>query len=177
MYAPGVTSSPPGGEPKVLDTAESIIIDGANGVTPAPRHAFPDAGVSLGLAVLVVVATLALRRRPFTTWALPVLLLLAAVPGLVHVVALRADAPLARPVLAAKVDQTLDAMQHAVPWPRPVHVAREEDDVLYPFVRYAVPSRSDSAPGVIELEVAGEHLPAKCRVEAPSGRVFCGDAP
>ncbi len=175
MYAPGVTSSPTG-ERKTLDTAESIVIDGANGVTPAPRLGFPDAGVCLGLAVLVAVATLALRRRPFAKWVLPALLLLAAVPGMVHVVGLRADAPLERPVLAAKIEHTLDALQHAAPWPRPVHVAREEDDVLYPFVRYAVPSRSESAPGVIELEVAGEHVPAECRVEAPSGRVFCGDS-
>ncbi len=154
-----------------LDSAESIIIDGANGVTHAPRHHFPDMGVSWVLLGITIIATLSTKRRG--RWLLPVLLFAASVPGLMHVLVLRADAPLRRGALARQVEGTLTEIERVAKWPKPVHVARDDDDVLFPLGRYAVPTRTQAGPGVQELELRGTVLSAQCRGEQPA---VCGEA-
>ena len=150
-----------------LATSESILIDGANAVTSAPRAHFPHGGLWLGLAFIVVVVARLLKRPALTV----VLLLLAAVPGLIHVVVLRADAPVQRGALAASIATTLSSLQAQVPWPqRQVSVVRE-DDLFFPLGRYALPSRT---VGPIEVELRNGPLGHGCREEAQ--RVICGSA-
>lgn len=155
-----------------LDSAESIIIDGANGVTHAPRQHFPDMGWSWVFFALAIIATLSRRRN--ARWLLPAMLLAATGPGLLQVLVLRADAPLRRGALAKQVEGTLTEIERVAKWPKPVHVGRDDDDVLFPLGRYAVPTRTESGPGVQELELRGTVLSARCRGEQPA---ICGEAP
>jgi hypothetical protein len=78
-----------------------------------------------------------------------------------------------------KISATLDDLTHHAHWPSAlVHVAREGDDVLFPLARYALPTRAQaSGPGVIDFELASEHLPALCRENPATRRVVCGAAP
>lgn len=163
-------------EPSTLTTAEAIVIDGANGVTRAPREHFPQLGLSVALAVAAVVIGLFLVRRR-ARGALLVVLALAAVPGLVQVLALRADAPVSRVELGRTIATTLADLQQHAPWPvHPVAVVREDDDVMFPLTRYAVPARLEAPPaGAIELETRGARLGVRCRVEG--ARNICGDGP
>lgn len=151
-----------------LATSESILIDGANGVTSAPRAHFPHGGLWLSVAFIVVVVARLLKRPALTV----VLLLLAAVPGLIHVIALRGDAPVQRGALADSIASTLGSMQTQLAWPkREVSVVRE-DDLLFPLGRYALPNRT---VGPLEVELRNGPLGQGCREEAQ--RVICGAGP
>ena len=150
-----------------LSTTESIVIDGANGVTSAPRAHFPEAAWFLALAVIVAVVV-RLVRRPVVTAAV---LVVAAIPGFVHVLALRGDALLRRPAMADSIRTTLTDLQRRAPWPA-VTVVREDDDVLFPLGRYALPSRTG---GQVELELRAGPVGQVCRQEAQ--RVICGAGP
>lgn len=159
----------------VLGTPEAIVLDGANAVMSDPRAHFPRAQLSLGLAgVTVVLGLLFLRRRPR---ALALVLALSAIPGLVQVLSARADAPGRRAELARAIHVTLDDVQAKAPWPGPVRVVREEDDVLFPLVRYAVPTRPPIAGPAVELEALAGPLGAACTVDPVSGHVVCGAKP
>ena len=152
-----------------LATSESILVDGANGVTSAPRAHFPEMGVWLAVAVVVAVVVRVVKRPAVAV----VLLLLGAIPGFVHVLALRADAPFTRAVMTESIRTTLGDLQTRVPWPQSrVQVVREEDDVLFPLGRYALPSRPVPDGGAIELELRGGPLGQTCRQE--NQRVICG---
>lgn len=154
-----------------LGTTESILIDGANGVTSAPRAHFPQAAWWLGLAVIVAVVVRVVKRPAVVAG----LLVLAALPGFVHVLALRADAPLKRPASTGAIGVTLGELQQRVPWPQSqVKVVREEDDVLFPLGRYALPSRPE-VDGGLELELGAGPLGQACRQQEQ--RVSCGVAP
>ncbi len=151
-----------------LATSESILIDGANAVTSAPRAHFPHGGLWLSLALVVLVVVRLLKRPALTV----VLLLLAAVPGFIHVLALRADALVQRRELTSSIATTLSSMQTQLPWPqRQVSVVRE-DDLFFPLGRYALPSRT---VGPVEVELRNGPLGSVCREEAQ--RVICGSAP
>jgi hypothetical protein len=155
-----------------LSTPESIVIDGANGVTREAREHFPSAGLSLGVSVVVLlVAAVVLRRGP--RWLVLVVLGLAALPGLVHVLALRADAPAGRGAVAGTIAGNLADLQARAPWPG-VTLVREDDDVMFPLTRYAVPGRA-RVDGGVELETRGAKLGEPCRVEG--ARVICGAGP
>ncbi|MDP1823931.1 MAG: hypothetical protein Q8L48_11840 [Archangium sp.] len=161
MADPEVTSA--------LATCESILIDGANGVTSAPRAHFPQAGLWLAVAIAVAVVV-RLVRRPAVAVAL---LALGSLPGLVHVLVLRADAPFARVAMTDSIKVTLDDLQTRVPWPQSqVTVVREEDDVLFPLGRYALPSRTR---GPLELVIGAGPMGQTCQRE--SQRVTCGVTP
>ena len=148
------------------------MIDGANGVTTDPRAHFPQAGMWLALAVIVVVLVRVVKRPAIIAVALAV----AAVPGFVHVLALRADAPLQRPALTSAIATTLGDLQQRTPWPgRQVKVVKEEDDVLFPLGRYALPSRPEVNGPAIELELGAGPLGAACRQQ--EARVTCGVTP
>ena len=148
-----------------LATGPSILIDGANGVTSAPRAHFPHGGVWLGLAVLVALIVRVVKR-PLVLFAL---LFLGALPGFAHLLLLRADAPLKRGGVAGSIKSTLDDVQHQVPWPQSQVSVVREDDTLFPLGRYALPSRTT---GPLELELRdGE---GACRREEQ--RVICGGA-
>ncbi len=136
------------------------MIDGANGVSRASRESFPLAGWSLAVTAVAIVAFLGLRRR-WGRLALGGLLLVGGVAGSIQVLALRADAPLARPGAARPVAESVEALRAAVPWPSPIEVRHEDDDVTFPLGRYAVPTRARSAP--LGLEVRGTKLPLDCR--------------
>lgn len=146
-----------------LSTGQSILIDGANGVTSAPRGHFPYGGVWIGVAIFVALIVRVVKR-PLVLLAL---LFAGALPGFLHVLVLRADAPLKRGGLAASIKATLDDVQHHVPWPQSQVSVVREDDSLFPVGRYALPSRNS---GPLELELRdGEGV---CRqVEQ---RVICG---
>lgn len=158
--------------PTALTTPESILLDGGNGVSAASRAHFPDAALYFGLALVVLVVARALPRRP---WVALGLLVLGAVPGLVHVLAFRADAPLARPAFAGLIRQRVDELKARAPWPGQVQVVREEDDVFFPLGRYALPSRPVVDGGVL-LELGSGPLDGPpCRERA--GRISCGVVP
>lgn len=151
-----------------LATTESILIDGANGVTSAPRAHFPEAEVWLVVAVVVAVIVRFVKRPAVVA----TLLALGAIPGLVHVFALRADAPLKRRASAEAISSTLGSMQERVPWPRSQVSVVREDDVLFPLARYALPSRGT---GPLELDLRDGPLGPVCRGEGQ--RVICGAGP
>lgn len=157
---------------KRLSTAESVVLDGANAVTHAPRMHFPQGGPFVAFAVIVVVVARALFTRG-PKWALPVLLGIAALPGLYEVLVARPDAPMHRAEMTAEIASTLGAMQRLAPWPGSV-AGEEDDDVLFPLSRYAIPGRKPlGVPGPI-LETHGSKLDVPCTVD---GRhVRCGVA-
>lgn len=157
-----------------LETVESIIIDGANGISGAPRAHFPDAILALVLAVAAGAMSLGLlrlgRRGPVLA-----LLLVAAVPGLWALVVRRADAPAKRSAAAVTIVSTLKELEARAPWPGvAVHVVREDDDVLFPLGRYALPGRPPSSGPSIEVELRGTLLGQGCREDISSHRVVCG---
>lgn len=143
-----------------LASPEAIVLDGANGVGGAPRRGFPDAGLTSAISVAAVVAAVFLLRR--SQKALAIALLLAAVPGALCVLLLRADAPLSRPALAREVSEAIQRVKARAPWPGVVEVTHEDDDVLFPIGRYAVPSRPPAAPGALQLELRGDGLDVTC---------------
>ncbi len=154
------------------------MLDGANGVTSAPRHGFPDAGGAVALGLAAVVALVVARwAGPRARWGVVAAVIAACVPGALQVLVWRADAPANRSALTAHIVGTLGEIDQRVHWPTtPVHVAVEDDDVLFPLGRYAVPTRRSSAgPGVLELELRGAVLQAHC-VERDA-RVVCGATP
>jgi hypothetical protein len=158
---------------QTLSTTESIVIDGANGITHATREGFPDAPVSLGVFVLGVLAAAALLRRA-PKWV-PLVLGLAALPGLFHVVWARADAPPHRAATAGTVDASLSAITGIVKWPtEKILVTREDDGVTFPLSRYAVPSRPPVSDA-LQLEVKDTTLPLWCSKTAAV--VSCGAPP
>ncbi len=170
-----VSFSALGEQPAVLDTAESVVIDGANGVTQAPRQHFPEAGWAIGAAVIVAALTLMLRRAR-AAMAIRVvsgLLLLGSAPGLIQVFGARADAPLHRPRVAEAVRSTLNTLAAAAPWPAPIEVVREDDDVLFPLGRYAVPVRARSRPQALEVIIRGSRLQLSCSTPHQGEPVVC----
>ncbi|MBL8955155.1 MAG: hypothetical protein JNK82_30540 [Myxococcaceae bacterium] len=155
-----------------LGSPEAIVLDGANGVGGAPRRGFPDAGLSsaLAIAALAVAVVLLRRSRP----AVAVALLLAAVPGAICVLVLRADAPLKRPALAREVSEAIEDVHTAAPWPETaVAVVAEDDDVLFPVGRYAIPARPPPAAGAVRLELRGDGLDVECTTDAGTAVVVC----
>lgn len=155
-----------------LATPEAVLLDGANGVTNAPREHFPDATVMLGIAVAVAVSARWIRKPAFVA----ALLLGASVPGFVHVLALRGDAPLNRGASTSAITTSLADLQRRLPWPQTsVKVVHEEDDVLFPLGRYALPSRPEPAGTPLELELGVGPLGSTCR-EAHV-RLVCGGRP
>lgn len=155
-----------------LNSQGSILIDGANGVTTAPRAHFPQASWWLVVAVIVAVVTRVVKRPAVVA----ALLVVAAVPGFVHVLALRADAPLQRPAMTEAIGVTLRDLQQRVPWPaQQVKVVREEDDVLFPLGRYALPSRPEVSGAALELELGAGPFGQVCRQQEQ--RVTCGVVP
>lgn len=159
-----------------LARAESILLDGANSVSGQSRQGFPSAGLSSGFAVgAFLVAVLLLRsRRP--RWWLAVVLLAAAAPGAVCVLALRGDAPVRRGMLAARLEATLQNIEAVAPWPgAAVEVVHEDDDVLFPLGRYALPTRPKVTGPATQLELRGSALDVSCAVVGE--RTVCGVPP
>jgi hypothetical protein len=157
-----------------LGTAEGVLLDGPNGVTGAPRQHFPDAVSSGAAAVVALVVALVVLRRGGGRRALALLLALVTLPGLFVVLVRRADAPLRRPALASQVQSTLAELLPVAGWPdHPATVTREDDDVLHPLLRYALPSRA--AGGATKLEVRGSKLTAGCVRDGDT--VVCGVGP
>jgi hypothetical protein len=163
--------------PPSLTTPESIVLDGANSVAGAPRLHFPDATVGLVAGAVVLVVTLVSLRVRRAKVVLPVVLLLAALPGAVHVLVRRADAPGQRATLATRVVVGVEDLARVAPWPDAmVRVVRDDDDVLFPLARYAWPSRPAVDAGV-EVELRGGLLTTACRRDATTGHVVCGVGP
>lgn len=159
-----------------LATPESIVLDGANGVLAEPRQHFPHGLAFTVVALLVLVGAWAWLRPGARRAGLAVLLLVAAAPGLVGVLVLRADAPLRRGELARTVATAVATLETNAPWPGPVAVVREEDDVRFPLGRYAVPSRPAPASPTVELELVGTKLATDCHLDAATRHLVCGDA-
>ena len=157
--------------PTALITTESILIDGANGVTAASRAHFPEGGVFLVVAVVVAVLARVVKRAAVVV----AVLLIGALPGLVQVLALRADAPFKRGAMTDSIGVTLSDLQRRAPWPSSqAQVIHEEDDVLFPLGRYALPSRP-VVDGGIAVELLAGPVGQPCRLEGPL--VTCGARP
>lgn len=151
-----------------------MLLDGANSVSGQSRAAFPAAPLSTALALVAFAAALVLLRRGRRR-AVALVLLAALAPGAVWVLALRADAPHRRGELARSVASAVARVQRAAPWPgAPVEVAHEDDDVLFPIGRYALPSRPP-APAAGQLELRGTSLSFDC--VAGAGRTTVCGAP
>jgi hypothetical protein len=160
--------------PSRLVTAESIVIDGANGVTGAPRAGFPHSTLGIGFAVLALAVTVLFVRRRWPTWVLLAVMVGASVPGLTHVVIDRDDAVFKRAGLADRISQSLADLQQTAPWPRvTVNVERDDGDVLSPLARYAWPTRTTD--GGLHLELRGTALGTGCKTRGQF--VACGSAP
>ncbi len=150
------------------------MVDGANGVSGAPRQHFPDAGLSAATALVAFAVALVALRRGSGRRVLAVVLALSALPGLFTVVARRADAPATRGAVATQVRSTLSELVAVGGWPaHPAQVTREDDDVLHPLLRYALPSRPPG--GALQLEVRGSKLGAGCTRTADTA--VCGAGP
>jgi hypothetical protein len=165
----------PPGDSAAFGTAESILIDGANSVSDEPRRQFPHATASLLLGALALALTVTLLRK--RSKAVLAALTLTALPGLAWVLVLRADAPAKRGSVAADIASTLEDLRAHAPWPgTPVRIVREDDDVLFPLGRYAMPSRpaSPHPSPEVQLELRGDRLGEPCRTDAASGHVICG---
>jgi hypothetical protein len=161
-------------DPFALATGEAIVLDGPNGVSGAPRQHFPDAAWSGGLGALALVMALLAARGRRGRLLLAGCLGLAALPGLYAVLVLRGDAPAQRGRLATTLTTALAQLQPHTGWPSlPATVTREDDDVLFPLLRYAMPTRP--AGGATTLEVRGGSLEARC--EPVDGGVVCGAGP
>jgi hypothetical protein len=154
-----------------LGSPEAIVIDGANGVTQAPRQHFPHANREFAIALGALLVALALRKYAMR-WV-PLVLVAAAIPGFLHVFVWRGDAPGKRSELSREVNETMVEFSRVAPWPSArVNVVYEEDDVLFPLLRYARPTR-EKFDGGIPLEVIGTNLQMTC-TEKPD-RIVCGD--
>lgn len=147
------------------------MLDGANAVSGEPRH-FGAAWLSSSLALTAMVLGLWLWRTRFRlllVWAA----MAAAVPGAWYVLWVRADAPLQRDELSSTVTHAVRQVQRVAPWPDGgVEVVFEEDDVLYPIGRYALPTRPAVAEPKVRLWLQGSSLRASCVADA--GVVVCG---
>jgi len=65
-----------------------------------------------------------------------------------------------------------------VGWPRTsAQVVREDDDVLFPVGRYALPSRPPLGDAGVHLELRGPSLAPDCRTDEASGHRVCGSGP
>jgi len=160
-----------------LTTPESVVLDGANGVSLEPRQHFPQGPLSLAFGALTVVVVLMVFRLERSRGAIAGLLLGAALPGLWLVVATRADAPLRRVAMTAPIRSSLAEVMSKVPWPRtPVTVLPEDDDVLFPLLRYALPTRPTFDGGALQLEVRGHSLPVRCQAVGEP-RLRCESVP
>lgn len=169
--------APPAGS-FALARAEAILLDGANSVSGQPRAGFPSAVTSSAVAVVTVLVVFAWLRDRRPRWLLAATAILAALPGAWCVVALRADAPLARPAMAARVETTLATLEAVAPWPgAPVAIVHEDDDVLFPLGRYAWPTRPAVTAPSTRLELRGGSLDVQCAPDQVRGTVVCGGAP
>ncbi|MCU0698983.1 MAG: hypothetical protein MUC96_20970 [Myxococcaceae bacterium] len=160
-----------------LETFESIVIDGPNGVTGAPRAGFPDGALSLGVGLGAVLSVAVLLRSRAPRWVVALVLLAGALPGLGALGWLRADAPHRRAALASSVTAGLADLARLAPGPvaRTLTV-RDDGDVLFPLARYTWPARIDVDGGVL-VDLHGSSLTTACRAE-PSGLVVsCGAPP
>lgn len=150
------------------------MLDGANSVTGAPRQHFPDATFGFAVGAVALVATFLLLRTRWARVAVPVVLLLGALPGAVEVLLRRADAPASRASLAARVQVSVEDLERLAKWPdQPVSVVRDDDDVLFPLARYAWPSRPE-VDGGVQVELRGGVLTTACRFDVVAERTVCG---
>lgn len=157
-----------------LETSEGILLDGANSVSGQSRAGFPNGLLFSGLALAAFCAALVLLRRGRPK-VVSLVLLAAAIPGAVFVLALRADALHRRGELAASVSRAVAEVQREAPWPSTaVQMTHEDDDVVFPIGRYALPSRPEVSPSV-RLELRGGSLSFACR--RAEDRVICGAPP
>lgn len=160
-----------------LARAEAILLDGANSVSGQPRAQFPAAVVSSAIALAALVLVLAWLRGRRPGWVLAGVAVAAALPGAWCVLALRGDAPLTRPAMAAKVETALATLEAVAPWPgTPVAIVHEDDDVLFPLGRYAWPARP-AVTSAVRVELRGGSLDVQCAPDAVRGAVVCGGAP
>lgn len=158
-----------------LSTPEAIVLDGANGVLAEPRQHFPHATLFSVVALGALAGALLWQRRGARRSALAALLLAAAVPGAVGVLVLRGDAPARRDELADEVEAAVEEIEARAPWPGPVAVVRETDDVRFPLGRYALPTRARPATPAVELELVGSKLDTDCEPNPATRHVVCGD--
>ena len=92
-----------------MATIEEIIVDGANGVTQAPRLVSFIPWWQIVTALLIVIAGICVRTRPRVRAWMILATCLAYVPGYREVFLKRADAPATSAYLALKVRAAQDA--------------------------------------------------------------------
>ncbi len=102
------------------------------------------------------------------------ILMLGALPGLMHVFAFRADAPLKRPEMAMAISATLKSLMALAPWPSSNARVLREDDAFFPLGRYAIPSRELKPTKRIDVELRTGALGMPCHERDET--VVCGSA-
>lgn len=161
-----------------LARAEAILLDGANSVSGQPRAGFSAAVASSAVAVVAGIVVFAWLRGRRPRWLLAALAVVAAAPGAWCVLALRGDAPLKRPAMAARIESSLGTLERQAPWPAtPVAIVHEDDDVLFPLGRYAWPSRPALHAPSARIELRGASLDVECAPDLARGTVVCREAP
>lgn len=153
-----------------LKTNESMVIDGANSVSGAPRAGFPQAALWEGLALvaLLVFGLAPKRHRGLVAGVLA----LSMVPGWWVLLTVRPDRPTRRHEVAQAVTTAMNELRPALgSLEGPPNVVWDDGDVLFPLARYLAPTRSKVGPAV---ELKGHTLRIHC-TGAPVSRCEGGE--
>jgi hypothetical protein len=168
-------------DPACLTEVDAVLLDGANAVCGASREHFPSSLRDGGLGLVgLVLLTLALRRGRRELVALA--LLVGAAPGLLAVLATRADAPAHRDATAAELRDALEPLteDHASPSTH-ARLARNDDGPFAPLFFYAHPRHtlpSDGDAGTQEIvEVREGPLRHGCDRDLGTKALVCGAGP
>jgi hypothetical protein len=168
-------------EPRCLETATTVLVDGANGVCHAPRPGAPPcdrlllgAEIALALAV-VIVAPWPLPRRRLALAFVAAVAAAATLPGLSAIATTRADAPLNAVATVAPMRSlaaSLDRFARA--HPRCVRVVRNDCIACEPIVRFALPVRGHCTGAWGLVTLGPDALEARCAVSRDA--LVCGVA-
>jgi hypothetical protein len=165
-------------DPDCLADVDAVLLDGANAVCGASREHFPSALRDGGLALLGAFAIAAALRKGHRE-LVAAALVIAAAPGLLAVVASRADAPAHRGASAAELRDALEPLvEDHTPPSQEARLARNDDGPFAPLFFYAHPRHtlpSDGDAGTQEIiEVREGPLRHGCDRDLQSKALVCG---
>ncbi len=166
-------------DPRCLVTAEALLVDGANGVCGAPRHHAGEAPPlpASSLFVVVFVVALAVRlRRPLMARPGALLagaLVVGALPGLIAVVAVRADRPFAVGATADRVVHVHDEVTAFARAHGGAFLRTEAELAVVPIARLALARMPENRDAPIDLFEGS--LDEGC--EEIDGALTCGTPP
>ena len=164
--------------PACLDTTDAILLDGGNSVCGASRAHFPSELRDGFLAICVAFVIVFLRQRRMRE-ALGLVLVTAAVPGLVAIFEDRADAPSKRRWLAVDVHDALEPLlEPSSPPTTPARLVRNDDGPFAPLFFYAHPvhtlPQDGDAKGQEIVDVREGSLRYGCDRDSTTKALVCG---